>query len=166
MSCSVKINSAQDFKTFCESGNQKSLKIFSQLSEHVKKVGIFGNANPSNNNDWLTVLDTTTDEGFFRGTYNAETNSCELVSSMQLELITATAGYTNRMQQYVAGAQIGGAKNTWFWPSGSSTAEQFTFFLSVSFREAEGDWGTESAETMARGIAYALFYPLNIKAYN
>lgn len=87
------------------------------------------------------------------------------MSSLQLELLTSVAGFQLRPQHYIAGAQFTAPTSTWFWPSTATTAQTFTFFLSVSFREAVDDDAVESAEDVFKTIANDLFYPFNVHAY-
>jgi hypothetical protein len=60
MSCSVQFKTENEFKTYCVSGKPAQHKIFAQLS-NITKLGIFGNANSGNSQDWLKVLNTVKD---------------------------------------------------------------------------------------------------------
>lgn len=159
MSCSVSFKSEADFRSYCEKGDAAKLKIFAQLGS-INKIGVFGNASPAYNDDWLTVINQSSQAGYFVGTYDAGKKSCTLNSSAQLEIVTSVTGFQLRPQSFVAGAQISGVKDTWYWPGTSPTL--FTHFLSVNFRQAIDNNQVDNAQTVAKTIANDLFYPLNI----
>ena len=79
--------------------------------------------------------------------------------------MTSIAGFQLRPQSYIAGTQLIGTKDTWYWPGNASKPQTFNYFLSVSFREALDNKAVESAEDVMKTIANDLFYPFNIHAF-
>lgn len=82
MSCSINLADVAAFQAYCESGNSAKTNLFSQISSNFKHLGIFGNVSPSNSKDWVAVVDQTTAEGFFKGKFDKNSNSCTLPASL------------------------------------------------------------------------------------
>jgi hypothetical protein len=82
MSCSVVLADIAAFQAYCESGNSAKTNLFTQMSSSFKNLGIFGNVSPNNSKDWIPVINQTTAEGFFKGTFDKNSNSCILPASL------------------------------------------------------------------------------------
>ena len=167
MSCSIVLGDVAAFQAYCESGNAINTKLFSQMSSSFKNIGIFGNADPNNSKDWVPVIDQTTADGFFKGVFDKNQNSCTLYASVQAEIVTSVTGFEGKLQNYILGAEVSGvAKTTWFFPAAAiatKTPQNFTHFLSISFRQvlpSDYNLSVDSAINKATGD---LFYPLNIE---
>jgi len=94
--CSIPYNK-DTLKAMCESGTveyTKGFQLFKNIDEQFKVYGKFGNANLFFSKDWSKVTEDPSYAKFGEATWNAETETCEVYSSILIKVITETMGFS------------------------------------------------------------------------
>ena len=75
LSCTQEFDLAE-FEAYCTSTEKGQIKLFYDLLNNFKYLGMFGNANPSYEGDWKEVLFENVDFENDVGSWNSEHNIC------------------------------------------------------------------------------------------
>ena len=103
--CQKKFNDLNEFGTFCTSQQWKELQLYSVI-QNIQYLGIMGNANPSNANDWLKILN---DYNFSNSTF--VNNMCNFPNIIVFDILYSRAGMKVNPQKYIVSAKISAINN-------------------------------------------------------
>eukprot|EP00035_Acanthoeca_spectabilis_P019673 m.429180 g.429180 ORF g.429180 m.429180 type:complete len:661 (+) comp16972_c0_seq1:1987-3969(+) len=90
----------------CTALRATTLSHFSAFVNTNNMIGIYGNSNPSDINDWVTILDSTA--ASWGATYSGTDSNYEcarVLVGLRLELLTAKVGPIDRAQNTIVGAR-------------------------------------------------------------
>ena len=116
-SCKVTFKSYADFSSYCTAGQIDQWSLIGDLTSNFKAVGIFGNSNVDNNQDWVDAI--VKDIDLISGTIDDARQSCYKTSSLTVEILFSKVGVLDDLQNYVVGAQISTSFSTWFYSANS-----------------------------------------------
>jgi len=103
------------FKAYCEK-DISQLRIIQQFMEKFNNLGIWGNVDVNNANDFIKVIKP--DNVFKTGVYDADNKKCTINASVEVEILTSKLGATQDPQAYIAGAQVSPVSETWIFKEG------------------------------------------------
>ncbi|CAI2362570.1 unnamed protein product [Moneuplotes crassus] len=100
---------AAEFQTLCNNAARGSLNIFSQLT-NLNRVGKYGNANVNYPSDWITVIEQDLD--YATSTYDATAQTCNLLTEVSVQFLTAKRGSPENQHAYIISARKKGIRRT------------------------------------------------------
>jgi len=90
----------------CTALRAETLAVISRLVNSNDRVGIYGNSDPADPNDWATILDRTPADWGAAYTGTDSNYECtQVLTAMRLELLFAKVGSIDRAQNTVVGAR-------------------------------------------------------------
>ena len=108
-------------------------------------VAKLGNPTLDNEGDWIKLKQ----KGFptvKTGKWDANTNSCEMVTGYNIRINTSVLGFENKLQNYIVDATIEAVTERWTHYAGGSTAQEFSHFVFMSYIEYIPDqWSAVNA---------------------
>lgn len=103
--CQKRFKDINEFSNFCTSQQWKDLQLYSNI-QNIQYLGIMGNADPSNPNEWLKVLN---DYNFSNSTF--VNNNCNFPNNIILDILYSRAGIKVNPQKYIVSAKISSINN-------------------------------------------------------
>lgn len=102
-SCNLNLNYIE-FENFCNGKLWKSLVLYN-IANQINYIGIFGNANINNINDWIKVINI--DYNLEKSTtLNSANNTCWMPSIIVLEVLYSKTGVKDPVFNYVVSARL------------------------------------------------------------
>ena len=137
------------------------MKLFDQFKQGFKYLGIFGNAQTRNTQDWTET--TFVNQGMLsqNGQFDPYHKSCKgFASSIEVDILTAQVGYKDQLQDYIVGAKITPVEHVWHFDE-SKAPQSFSYYASVSYRRVVHEsLQTQTGYATMDSIKGNLFYPL------
>ncbi|KAF5835100.1 hypothetical protein DUNSADRAFT_7906 [Dunaliella salina] len=131
--CAIELTRAQ-LESFCNSGNpQRYLEdamrdVYTAIVTEEARVGIWGNSDPDNVNEWLQVR--VSNFPFNEMSFSASPASCSnVVVGYDLKVLTGVAFASNNLQRKVLYVHLCFRTDTWTFPATKSASEPHRFYL-------------------------------------
>jgi len=131
--CAIELTAAQ-LESFCNSGNpQRYLEdalreVYTAIVTEQARVGIWGNSDPDNANEWLQVR--VSNFPFNEMSFAASPASCSnVVVGYDLQVLTGVAFASNNLQRKVLYVHLCFRTDTWTFPVTKSASEPHRFYL-------------------------------------
>lgn len=155
LSCQVGFADVTAFETYCNSGDLLDFSLIKQFIDEFKYVGIFGNANIANKQDWIQVITSEVDT--VSGVFDSTNDSCLKKDSLQIEVLHSQVGFKDDPQDYIVGVQMSTQTSEWIYGASDSV---YTNYVSIAYREIEHGLMLQNELISIMNVNGELFYPL------
>lgn len=156
--CTLPAITSDRFEDFCSNYNPKTLQIFNQLSQ-INFIGIFGNSSVKSRLDWIIPIIV----GDLSSVWDAQTQTCSFVDTMQLEILYTKAGNIELPQEYIVGAKINYIKSQRSYYSFlDEDSKTITKGFQVKLRVNYFDLSESLFSVKKTDTSFRLYLPFNI----